>query len=85
MRVCEGEAWFGEVARGVDTAGDANEQDPLDLLAPSRDSSLAVSTELRDDVGKATAVEILSTFGCREDGPEEVDGSDAIMMSSLVV
>lgn len=51
----------GEVARGVETAGDAIEEELLDRLAALLISSLVVSSELRSDDGKATAVEIFSS------------------------
>lgn len=61
------------MALGVETAGDAIGEDPLDLLGPS-------SAELREEQGKPTEVEIFSTFGRREQealGSEELDACPA--------
>lgn len=66
LRAAGDEIWSGDVARGVETAGEAIEEEPLDRFAASLASSPKVSSELRLDDGKTTAVTILSTFGCLE-------------------
>lgn len=70
----------GEVARGVETAGDAMDEEPLDRPDPSRAPSPQVSSELRDEDGNATLVEILSILGCREEEPEGANGCDCSMV-----
>lgn len=80
LRAGNDENWSGEVARGVDTAGDAMEEEPLDRLAASLASLASVSSELRLDEGKATAVMIFSTFGCRE---EESDAALLVACAEL--
>lgn len=51
----------GEVALGVETVGEAIEDEALERLVPCRVSSPKVSTELREEEGKATDVVILPT------------------------
>lgn len=85
LRRCNGEVESGDVARGVETEGEAIEEDPLDRLAPCRASSPKVSTELREEEGKATAVDILSTFGSREEEAEGAEVPECDMIDSAPV
>ena len=68
------------MALGVDMAGDAIEEDPPERLA----SGPNVSTELREEDGKATEVMILSTLGCGEEELEEASAWPAPKCGLLV-
>lgn len=68
------------MARGVDTVGDAMEDEPLDRLTNSLVSSAEASVELRLDDGKTTAVEMLSVvIGGIDVGAADV--ADSIMVA----
>lgn len=79
------------MARGVETAGDAIEEEPLDRLADPLVSSPEASVELRFEAGKTTAVEILSMRLRRaeeevekeEADPDAADGCTMVADSAL--